>query len=1139
MSSISNRSPTLLFSYPSTRLVKTVAPLPPPKRINGAVPADSIGAGTLAPTHAVLADCNGPLQITVVPDPFNESISTLVLSVGFDEQQWGAARRFVLPFRSFELGQDGAPLSRPNVAGFDSAARPIYQGLGAGLHGQHGGSFWFFEDIGEEGALDRQRWEENKVGRRAIWTVWLLGAPAPVVDYARDLLLHHPKPVPPLPPFLRDPAAMPWRDNYATLPLANSEAATFDIAQQPQQHQPDGNLEQSPTAAADVDVDVDVKLAGPRPLPPVPKKPEVLRSVSFPRRQPRSDGSAGTVDADAAAYTPVSPATEEAPMLHPVAEAASATPQVDQPEDPRPQPLRAISQESPLPHGHLTPNGQLDRYDRIRAETDELNAAVGEAPALQLPEPSTAPAEAQTRSEPQLDAAAATQDQSTAQPVPGTTLRNLSRHLPSRAPDYRHSLIAVDNETGQIVGVLASDVRLDQQSATPPLSPTRSDDAAQEKKDDERDELDELVTPVDEVDLGGGLREDLLDQGLQQKQEAEEDSRSESDQATPKPSAFIHRPTSLYRDPDHGRQPSRSESLLGDDTFAPPPPPPKAGGKPGDASPSARTSVASAAFFSANEGLEDDGDDDDEARARRAMMANFVSIGGGGDAHRIESHRPDLLRDLIRRNAHGEGDDDDDARSDVSGTTVGGPAFKMWRKVRGKPPKKKKHPQPAVDAPAGPTTARPPRVGSEASVRTSRAETAAESMSDDEDDEDDEEETASRGAEQDTEEDDDAAARDAETEGEDGKGGEEDSKRADSDGAAAAGDAAVEEARRLGHCSRAQLRTEDVRTIEDRVWREALESGDLPLDAPYTHLAARGGVGSTFLPSFVGKGADRAAPQEFELCAPGEVPVVRQGGKRAPAPYMQGGTVLIEFLAGSSRIGASLIGGPRPLALRGGDDADGPAADGVASSDKGGASAGVLSLVPLLPQHLLRFFGMSSAVAPSTAATSMSAAASSPPSSLAGSIPFLSDVASLWTDATGWMGGLFSSSSSSAANSTSSASAASSSSSSSMTGGNDGGALPQRHPHSEAEEWEYAIPDFDPNSLASTPRPVYRRKRPVPSATNGFSMPGQQQPSSSTSTSKRVEPMSSVTGGSGRYSILHIDGYGVGRQAFLRGMPQR
>ncbi len=41
---------------------------------------------------------------------------------------------------------------------------------------------------------------------------------------------------------------------------------------------------------------------------------------------------------------------------------------------------------------------------------------------------------------------------------------------------------------------------------------------------------------------------------------------------------------------------------------------------------------------------------------------------------------------------------------------------------------------------------------------------------------------------------------------------------------------------------------------------------------------------------------------------------------------------------------------------------------------------------------------------------------------------------------------------------------------------------------SRAEEWSMRIPDFDPNSLASTPRPVYRRKRPVPSAMNGFNI---------------------------------------------------
>jgi hypothetical protein len=50
-----------------------------------------------------------------------------------------------------------------------------------------GGSFWFFEDVGEEGAFDRYRWEKDGVGRRAIWTVWLISTPAPIVLHVQNL----------------------------------------------------------------------------------------------------------------------------------------------------------------------------------------------------------------------------------------------------------------------------------------------------------------------------------------------------------------------------------------------------------------------------------------------------------------------------------------------------------------------------------------------------------------------------------------------------------------------------------------------------------------------------------------------------------------------------------------------------------------------------------------------------------------------------------------------------------------------------------------------------------------------------------------------------------------------------------------
>ena len=96
---------------------------------------------------------------------------------------------------------------------------------------------------------------------------------------------------------------------------------------------------------------------------------------------------------------------------------------------------------------------------------------------------------------------------------------------------------------------------------------------------------------------------------------------------------------------------------------------------------------------------------------------------------------------------------------------------------------------------------------------------------------------------------------------------------------------------------------------------------------------------------------------------------------------------------------------------------------------------------------------------------------------------------------------------------------------------------------SRAEEWEYAIPDFDPNSLASTPRPVYRRKRPVPSAMNGFNISaparkGAEVSAPQPAAAKTVSTAQAAPTDEERYSILHIDSLGVGRRAFLRGHPE-
>lgn len=163
---LSPNSSTLLFAHPSARLTKTVPPVHPPIRANGAVPLDALGLGNPASQRDVLlADTYGPLALNVVPHPFLPLPASLVLSIGSAPDAQAAARTHVLPFRAIHTRSSSSQAATP---------RTTYDGLGAGLHGTEGGSFWFFEHVDEEGAADRARWEHQGVGRRAIWTVWLL-----------------------------------------------------------------------------------------------------------------------------------------------------------------------------------------------------------------------------------------------------------------------------------------------------------------------------------------------------------------------------------------------------------------------------------------------------------------------------------------------------------------------------------------------------------------------------------------------------------------------------------------------------------------------------------------------------------------------------------------------------------------------------------------------------------------------------------------------------------------------------------------------------------------------------------------------------------------------------------------------------
>ena len=706
--------------------------------------------------------------------------------------------------------------------------------------------------------------------------------------------------------------------------------------------------------------------------------------------------------------------------------------------------------------------------------------------------------------------------------TPEVILREMGR--PSAMPEYRNSLVAVDNVTGQIIGVLASQINLD----SPPSELAQLKEApvgSSDEADADLDEEEEAQTPLDEhvrilqnkaPGPALGLQADpnsLFDESVL--------VRGQEDLVTPRQSGFVHRPTSVYRDADATRAPSRPPSILAQNTFAPPPLPPKQpelrrgrGGADTVTNPvsSRPTSAASAAFFSAESDADATSSYDSDALeidarsiTRDNLPPSFVSI-RGKTANNVERHRPELLQDHQV---------DEDAASDASGSTVGGPAIRMWRKARGKTKRK-----------SGTKAAKPTdsaarvrqdcihRQASEVSDRTSKAETALEGLSDIE------------------------IAHEADADEQSAL----ESKRVDQSDQVSVHQDQISPLTKskLGpghHLPRAALRTDEVRSIEDRVWREALDDGQLPIDAPYTHLAARGDAG--FYPSSILSSprflADDSAIELLsaeDKSREAERKKKKQQQQRQRADRiknMQGGTVLIEFLAGSSRIGASLI---RSAGL------DASSGDGHVAADQGSSAQSdtalsVFGYVPLLPQHLLSFFGLSLGSVPSKSGADASCREASAVTPVNAYLPTLRlpVLGGLLSDASDWVTSLFSFNSSTTSDATQIPPAVT-----------DADVLGDP---SKAEEWEYAIPEFDPNSLSSTPRPVYRRKRPVPSAMNGFNINNAAPSNRDNTDSKREPPVlqqrssaGSVAVNEQRYSILHIDSLGVGRRAFLRGMPE-
>lgn len=558
---------------------------------------------------------------------------------------------------------------------------------------------------------------------------------------------------------------------------------------------------------------------------------------------------------------------------------------------------------------------------------------------------------------------------------------------------FRHSLVMLDNLTGDVVGVLAENVNLSVPSSPSVASATPSAPAAPPR-------------PVAAC------------------------SAPPPPPPPKEPKVLpVERAASIYIDSLARRPSSRPGSILGADTFAPPP----VIGK-DDLAPTSRESGTSV-FFSAAESAASESDAESEAEA------GFAKLHLDG----AETTRPDLLRDE-RREAS--------AASDVSGSTVGGPAARLWRKARGK----KTKPDKAVPVQSLAAVARRELQVSEASVRTSRAETAAEEL------------CTSAPASSDED---------------------------------AAPELLLD---RPTSTMPRRTTTSHIRGAEDAVWRAAFETESLPLDAPYTHLAAS--FGTTKQPK------REPAEEGMEMLSASEA-ASRQRETRELQPAMRGGTVLLEFLAGS-RIGATLL-----------PDFTTPSESGAApAKEEGTLREGVMAYVPVLPAHFLWWLGISpsaggdaptapaaSAAEPSAALSSLAALSPdvwrllSLPSSLSDTV--ITSATSAWTGLSSYLSLAWGSL------------PALSPSGASDTDSN--GPLTPSDVDADAvevdtEAWEWQVPAFRPDSLDSTPRPVYRRKRPLPSAAGGFAVR-----EASLDAQQREQ----------RYSIVHYDGDGIGRRAVV------
>jgi peroxiredoxin len=205
------------------------------------------------------------------------------------------------------------------------------------------------------------------------------------------------------------------------------------------------------------------------------------------------------------------------------------------------------------------------------------------------------------------------------------SMQSMGRRQRSELPcHWRNSLVAIDSESGEFIGVLAQGVVL-----------SKTND---ESTSSDGDDPDEAITPNDEGRL---------------------DYRA----------AYIYNDTDL-------RPPSRAASVLGEGTFAPPPVPDKPDHLRQDHTREEEEQRGPPCMASSDSLFRSRGEP--EAEAEGEVVDGRVRV----HVHHVETHRPDLLRDRSVQQG-GDEEEEEECASEASGSTSGGPAVRLWRKARG------------------------------------------------------------------------------------------------------------------------------------------------------------------------------------------------------------------------------------------------------------------------------------------------------------------------------------------------------------------------------------------------------------------------------------------------------------------------